>query len=186
MTRIQVDLVETNMVETKEELETETTIEMEEMKEIGTAETEIDTTTGIRIEMKEVAEIETTTETAEIGITIETVEILIEAKEEEKEGMKLPETEETNTIAEAGKQVITLIGTELKDSAQSFFRTLGGSLTEGVRKLAPSINESLENLKESIPEIKGTVDAVSSMPAIAKLLQTKEKDKNKEETQNEL
>ena len=184
MTRIQADLVEMNLVETKEELETETTIEMEEMRETETAE--IDTTTGIRIEMKEVAEIETTTETAEIGITIETVEILIEAKEEEKEGMKLPETEGTNTIAEEGKQVMTLIGTELKDSAQSFFRTLGGSLTEGVRKLAPSINESLENLKESIPEIKGTVDAVSSMPAIARLLQTKEEDKNKEETKNEL
>ena len=130
-------------------------------------------------EVAEIVEIETTTETAEI-------EILIEAKEEEKEGMKLPETEETNTIAEVGKQVMTLIGTELKDSAQSFFRTLGGSLTEGVRKLAPSINESLENLKESIPEIKGTVDTVSSMPAIARLLQTKEEDKNKEETKNEL
>jgi archaellum component FlaC len=139
------------------------------MKEIET-----ETTTGIKIETKEV------TETVEIGITIETI---TEAKEEEKEGMKLPETEETNTIAEVGKQVITLIGTELKDSAQSFFRTLGGSFTEGVKKLAPSINESLENLKETIPEIKGTVDAVSSMPAIAKLLQTKE---NKEETQNEL
>ena len=147
------------------------------MKETETAE--IETKTEIRIEMKEVAE----AETVEMGITIETI---TEAKEEEKEGMKLPETEETNTIAEVGKQVMTLIGTELKDSAQSFFRTLGGSLTEGVRKLSPSINESLENLKESIPEIKGTVDAVSSMPAIARLLQTKEEDKNKEETKNEL
>ena len=176
MTRIQADLVEMNLTET-ETAEIGITTEIEEMKETETAE--IETMTGIRIEMKEVAE----TETVEIGITIETI---TEAKEEEKEGMKLPETEETNTIAEVGKQVITLIGTELKDSAQSFFRTLGGSLTEGVRKLAPSINESLENLKESIPEIKGTVDAVSSMPAIARLLQTKEEDKNKEETKNEL
>ena len=176
MTRIQADLVEMNLTET-ETAEIGITTEIEEMKETETAE--IETMTGIRIEMKEVAE----TETVEIGITIETI---TEAKEEEKEGMKLPETEETNTIAEVGKQVMTLIGTELKDSAQSFFRTLGGSLTEGVRKLAPSINESLENLKESIPEIKGTVDAVSSMPAIARLLQTKEEDKNKEETKNEL
>ena len=176
MTRIQADLVEMNLTET-ETAEIGITTEIEEMKETETAE--IETMTGIRIEMKEVAE----TETVEIGITIETI---TEAKEEEKEGMKLPETEETNTIAEVGKQVITLIGTELKDSAQSFFRTLGGSLTEGVRKLSPSINESLENLKESIPEIKGTVDTVSSMPAIARLLQTKEEDKNKEETKNEL
>ena len=174
MTRIQADLVEMNLTET-ETAEIGITTEIEEMKETETAEIETGTTTGIKIETKEV------TETVETGTGI-TIETITEAKEEEKEGMKLPETEETNTIAEVGKQVITLIGTELKDSAQSFFRTLGGSLTEGVRKLAPSINESLENLKESIPEIKGTVDAVSSMPAIARLLQTKEEDKNKEET----
>ena len=141
---------------------------------IGTmTETEIENLAEIQEMIEELVETETTTEIAEeVTTEIEMIEI--------EEGMILPETEETSTTADIGKEIMTLIGTELKGSAQNYFKTLGESFTAGIKKLAPAINEGLNNLKESIPEIKGTVDAVSSIPTIAKILNTKEEEKKDE------
>ena len=140
---------------------------------LGKSRTEIEDLAEIQEMKEETVETEATTEITE--------ETMIETEMiETEEGMILPETEETSTTADIGKEIMTLIGTELKVSAQSYFKTLGESFTAGVKKLAPAINEGLNNLKESIPEIKGTVDAVSSIPTIAKILNTKEEEKKDE------
>ena len=183
MTRIQ-NLAEEMMIGTMTETEIENLAEIQETKEelVETemtteiteetmTETTIEDLAEIREMIEELVETEMTTETAE-EVTTEMIEI--------EEGMILPETEETSTTADIGKEIMTLIGTELKGSAQSYFKTLGESFTAGVKKLAPAINEGLNNLKESIPEIKGTVDAVSSIPTIAKILNTKEEEKKDE------
>ena len=51
------------------------------------------------------------------------------------------------------------------------------------KRLSPSINSGLDNLKESIPELKDTVDAVISIPFVSQFLRTQ--NKNKEEKQEE-
>lgn len=55
------------------------------------------------------------------------------------------------------------------------------------KRLSPSINNGLSNLQESIPEVKGAVDAIKEIPVIAKFLRintNKNQEENKDESIN--
>ena len=43
--------------------------------------------------------------------------------------------------------------------------------------VSPAINEGLDNLKESIPELKHSVDTITSIPVISKFLRKQKHNK---------
>ena len=128
--------------------------------------------------IEEVVETEITTETTEVEVAeIGTMIEMVELPEKETEGTSttLGETM-TGILKEQGK-------TMLQTCLQDFTKSSMVQVDNLSKRLSPSINSGLDNLKESIPELKDTVDAVISIPFVSQFLRTQ--NKNKEEKQEE-
>ena len=143
-------------------------IEKEIQEMIGTEEEEIE---------------EKTTDTMLLEEEIETVEETQEMTEEEIEMMiELPETGETGMIT-GTEGITTEIASLVKTTLQTCLKGSGKSLVIDnlSKRLSPSINSGLTNLKESIPESVEIVNAVTSIPLVSKFLRTQNENKIKVE-----
>ena len=128
-------------------------------------------------EMTEVETEETTIE-VEIGITIETEETTGMIEVETETGIMPAETEEITTILEGMTGISTEVGKTLLHHCYKGFKESSMVIIDNASKIvSPAINEGLDNLKESIPELKHSVDTITSIPVISKFLRKQKHNK---------
>ena len=138
--------------------------------------------------IEEAVETEITTEMTEVEVEEITTEMIeVEVEETTIEMVELPEKETEGTSTTLGETMTGILKeqgkTMLQTCLQDFTKSSMVQVDNLSKRLSPSINSGLDNLKESIPELKDTVDAVISIPFVSQFLRTQ--NKNKEEKQEE-
>ena len=171
------------MTHTAEMIEVETVIDvLEEIEETTTDTAEIETEEMMIDVLEEMTEVEITKLTVEEEMktdvlteieemtdttieTEETIDIMTET------GIMPAETEQTTTILEGMKGISTDVGKTLLHHCYKGFKESSMVIIDNASKIvSPAINEGLDNLKESIPELKHSVDTITSIPVISKFL----------------
>ena len=138
--------------------------------------------------LEELTEIEIEMIEEAVETEIEMIEVMTETKEEEMM-IELPvETEGITTILEGMTETTTEVFKTLQLHCMKGLEKSSTAITDNLSKrLSPSINNGLSNLQESIPEVKGAVDAIKEIPVIAKFLRintNKNQEENKDESIN--
>ena len=149
--------------------EAETMIDvLEEIEETTTDTAEIEETTEVEITKLTVEEEMKTDVLTEIE---EMTDTTIETEETTETGIMPAETEETTTILEGTTGIATEVGKTLLHHCYKGFKESSMVIIDNASKIvSPAINEGLDNLKESIPELKHSVDTITSIPVISKFL----------------
>ena len=124
-----------------------------------------------------------------IGMIEEIAEEMIETLEEMTEMtemVELPEKEIEETTTTLGEMMTGIAKEAGKTMLQTYLQDFTKSSMVRVdnisKRVGPAINSGLDNLKESIPELLDTVNAVQGIPIITQLLRRQKQ--NQEEIKN--